>query len=196
MHASNKRYSIETSPYGRALGKQFEGSLRTSLALPVGARVEHTASLSRGEGQRPLGGLPKRALDITVASVVLVLLLPMMLIVTVLIRIFMGGPAIFAQERIGFGGRVFICYKFRTMVTNGEEVLRRYLDAKPEAAREWKETRKLANDPRVGCLGNVLRKSSIDELPQLFNVLRGDMSLVGPRPVVPDELEYYGCHTE
>jgi exopolysaccharide production protein ExoY len=196
MHASNERYSIETSPSGPALNRQFEGSLTTSLALRVGTGAERSASLPRGEGQRPFGGLPKRVLDITVASIALVLLLPIMLILTVLIRIFMGGPAIFAQERIGLGGRVFLCYKFRTMVTNGEEVLRRHLDAEPKAIREWKETRKLANDPRVGCLGNVLRKSSLDELPQLFNVLCGDMSLVGPRPVVPDELEYYGCHTQ
>ena len=164
------------------------------LALPGGIRVKRSASRSRDRGQQPLGGLPKRVLDVTIASIVLVLLLPMMLMVTALIRLFMGGPAIFAQERVGLGGKVFTCYKFRTMVTNGEEVLRRHLDARPDAAREWKETRKLTNDPRVGCLGNILRKSSIDELPQLFNVLRGDMSLVGPRPVVPDELAYYGRH--
>ena len=183
MRASNERYSIETSRSGSA-----------SLALTVGTRAERSASLPRGKGQQPLGGLPKRVLDITVASIALVLLLPLMLIVTALVRIFMGGPAIFAQQRVGVGGRMFTCYKFRTMVANGEEVLRRHLDADPKASQEWKETRKLANDPRVGCLGNVLRKSSLDELPQLFNVLRGDMSLVGPRPVVPEELAYYGRH--
>jgi exopolysaccharide production protein ExoY len=157
-------------------------------------RPERSAGVSRGEAQAPVGGLPKRILDIVVASIALVLLLPMMLMVSVLTRIFMGGPVIFAQQRVGLGGRMFTCYKFRTMVADGEEMLRRHLDAHPEAAREWKETRKLANDPRVGCFGSILRKSSIDELPQLFNVLRGDMSLVGPRPVVPDELGYYGRH--
>lgn len=189
MH-SNATYSIETSPARLALGKQSEAS----LAAPVETRAERPASVPRGEEQQALGGFPKRLLDITVASVALVLLLPMMLIVTALIRMLMGGSVIFAQPRIGLGGRVFTCYKFRTMVANGEEVLRRHLAADPAAAQEWKETRKLVNDPRVGCLGNILRKSSIDELPQLFNVLRGDMSLVGPRPVVPDELEYYGRH--
>jgi lipopolysaccharide/colanic/teichoic acid biosynthesis glycosyltransferase len=114
--------------------------------------AELSANLCRFEGELPLGGLPKRALDLTVASIMLVLLAPIMLIVTVLIRVFMGGPAIFAQKRIGYGGRTFVCYKFRTMVTDGDEVLRRYLGAEPGAAREWKETRKLANDPRVGPL--------------------------------------------
>jgi exopolysaccharide production protein ExoY len=158
--------------------------------------VERPASLAREDKHRPLGGLPKRLLDIAVASVGLILLLPMMLIVTTLIRLVMGGPVIFSQKRIGLGGRVFTCYKFRTMVANGEEALRRHLAADPAAAREWNASRKLAHDPRVSWLGNILRKSSIDELPQLFNVLRGDMSLVGPRPVVPEELEYYGRHVD
>lgn len=162
------------------------------LALPAEPMVERSAGLAGDDERRPLGGLPKRVLDVTVASIALVLLLPMMLIVTALIRILMGGPVIFAQKRVGLGGRMFTCYKFRTMVADGEEVLRRHLEANPAAAREWKAARKLANDPRVGWLGHILRKSSIDELPQLFNVLRGDMSLVGPRPVVPEELEYYG----
>jgi exopolysaccharide production protein ExoY len=186
-------YSIETAPAGLALGKQAEPSLATN-PLPVETRAERFARLARRQDQLPLGGLPKRIVDITVASIALILLLPLMLIVTALIRMVMGGPVIFAQKRIGLGGRQFSCFKFRTMVADGDEILRRHLDANPQAAQEWKETRKLANDPRVGCLGNILRKSSIDELPQLFNVLRGDMSLVGPRSVVPDELAYYGRH--
>lgn len=143
---------------------------------------------------QPLGGLPKRAFDIVLASVMLILLAPIMLIVTALIRVVAGGPAIFAQERIGFDGKVFVCYKFRTMAVDAEEILHRHLATDPQAAREWRETRKLMRDPRVGCLGNALRKSSLDELPQLLNVLRGDMSLVGPRPIVPDELKCYGRH--
>jgi exopolysaccharide production protein ExoY len=191
MHASNAAYLIGTSP-SLPFGKQFGGSLTTSLVLPGRSRSER--SVRTGKSQLPLGGLPKRIVDIVVASAALVAMAPVMLMVTALIRIVMGGPVIFSQERVGYGGRRFTCFKFRTMVANGDEVLRRHLEARPEAAREWKETRKLANDPRVGYLGNLLRKSSIDELPQLFNVLRGDMSLVGPRPVVPDELEYYGRH--
>ena len=119
-----------------------------------------------------------------------------MLMAAGLVRLVMGGPAIFAHKRVGFDGRTFVCYKFRTMPVDGEEVLRRHLVAEPDAAEEWRKTRKLRNDPRVGCVGNILRKSSLDELPQLFNVLRGDMSLVGPRPVVPEEIERYGRHAQ
>jgi len=141
---------------------------------------------------RPVGGVPKRCMDIVVSLVMLVTLAPIMLVVAAIIRLTLGGPVIFAQPRIGYGGRGFTCYKFRSMATNADEVLRQHLASNPAAAKEWNETRKLLDDPRVGCLGNVLRKSSIDELPQLFNVLLGDMSLVGPRPVVPDELAKYG----
>ncbi len=140
----------------------------------------------------PVGGVPKRCMDIVGSLALLIVLAPIMLIVAAIIRVSLGGPVIFAQPRIGYDGRGFTCYKFRSMATNADEVLKRHLASNPAAAKEWSETRKLLSDPRVGCLGNVLRKSSIDELPQLFNVLLGDMSLVGPRPVVPDELANYG----
>jgi exopolysaccharide production protein ExoY len=133
-------------------------------------------------------------MDVALASAALVLLAPIMLMIAALVHIRIGRPAIFAQKRVGFGGRLFTCYKFRTMRVDADEVLRRHLAADPAAALEWHETRKLRNDPRVGCLGTILRKSSLDELPQLFNVVRGDMSLVGPRPVVPEEIERYGRH--
>jgi exopolysaccharide production protein ExoY len=141
---------------------------------------------------KPLGGTPKRLLDIVGASIALVLLAPLMLIVAALVRLLLGRQVLFSQKRVGFDGKVFVCYKFRSMVLEADEVLRQHLVANPVAAQEWLETRKLKSDPRVSCLGNVLRKSSIDELPQLFNVLRGDMSLVGPRPVLPDEIMRYG----
>jgi exopolysaccharide production protein ExoY len=133
-------------------------------------------------------------MDIALASLALVLLGPLVLAIALLIRLGLGAPVVFAQPRIGAGGSVFTFYKFRTMPVNADDILSRHLRADPAAAKEWRETRKLRNDPRVGCLGNVLRKSSMDELPQLFNVLRGDMSLVGPRPIVPAELRYYGRH--
>ena len=142
--------------------------------------------------REPIGGLTKRVLDIVISTIALVVAAPIMLIVAGLIRLTMGGPVIFAQRRIGFDGTMFVCYKFRTMATDADTALQRYLASNPEAAEEWRQTRKLRNDPRISPLGTLLRKSSLDELPQLFNVLRGDMSIVGPRPVVPSELEYYG----
>jgi exopolysaccharide production protein ExoY len=144
---------------------------------------------------QPLGGLAKRTLDIAIAVVVIILLSPLIILSMALIRLTMGGPVIFGHSRIGFGGRSFRCYKLRTMVANAEEKLAWHLANDPQAAREWSESRKLMNDPRVTLLGHMLRKSSLDELPQLFNVLRGDMSCVGPRPIVADELQRYSSQS-
>jgi exopolysaccharide production protein ExoY len=143
---------------------------------------------------QPLGGPAKRAVDVALALALLILGTPLMLVVAGLIRLLMGGPVVFGHKRIGYQGRAFVCYKFRTMAANAQELLERHLADNPEAAREWRATHKLANDPRVTALGHILRKSSLDELPQLFNVLRGDMSLIGPRPIVPEEVARYGRH--
>ncbi|MFK9858162.1 sugar transferase, partial [Klebsiella pneumoniae] len=102
-----------------------------------------------------------------------------------------NGPAIYGHERIGKGGRSFKCLKFRSMVTNSKEVLEELLRSNPEARKEWNETFKLKEDPRITNIGKFLRKTSLDELPQLFNVLKGEMSLVGPRPIITAELERY-----
>jgi exopolysaccharide production protein ExoY len=102
-----------------------------------------------------------------------------------------SGPALFRHKRVGFNGRHFGCLKFRTMVVDAPERLRRLLESDPAAAAEWAANRKLRYDPRVTAIGAILRKSSLDELPQLFNVLKGDMSIVGPRPVTDEELERY-----
>lgn len=131
-------------------------------------------------------------MDVTVALIALILAAPVMLAVALLILVTEGGPVIFSHGRVGFNGKRFACYKFRTMVTNSEQVLADYLASNPEAAAEWGQNWKFKNDPRITFLGHILRKSSLDELPQLINVLRGDMSCVGPRPVVPDELQRYG----
>ncbi len=101
------------------------------------------------------------------------------------------GPAFYGHRRIGHNGQEFRCLKFRTMVTNGDKVLQEYLRNNPQAMEEWRATRKLQHDPRVTAVGAVLRKLSLDELPQLFNIIRGEISIVGPRPVVQDELEMY-----
>jgi len=156
--------------------------------------VSRDWALRRSEIRATLGGFPKRALDIAVASTALVLLSPVMLVIALLIRTTIGGPVLYSHTRVGYRGAQFPCYKFRSMVTNGDEVLAAHLAANPEAAKEWNTTRKLKDDPRVTPLGRILRKTSIDELPQLFNVLRGDMSCVGPRPIVQAELERYGSH--
>ncbi len=141
---------------------------------------------------RPIPQLLKRAFDLTAASLLLLLVAPLMLLVVAKLKLVDKGPAFFAHTRIGRHGQLFKCYKFRTMVPNAKEVLEELLANDPEARAEWERDFKLRNDPRVTPLGHFLRKTSLDELPQLLNVIRGEMSLVGPRPVVPSELERYG----
>jgi len=150
--------------------------------------------INTGTTNPPIGGLLKRVMDLIIAGTALVLAAPVMILVGLLIKIIAGGPAIFSHSRVGFGGKPFSCYKFRSMVANSDEVLKTYLDANPDARKEWDETRKIRNDPRVTLFGRLLRKSSLDELPQLINILRGDMSCVGPRPIITDELKRYGEH--
>lgn len=132
----------------------------------------------------------KRGVDITVSGVALLLLSPIMLVIAAFIKLD-GGSSLFGHKRLGRGGKIFPCLKFRTMIMGGDEILKQHLKNNPEAAEEWKATQKLQNDPRVTRFGKFLRSSSIDELPQLINVLKGDMSLVGPRPIVRDEIEHY-----
>ncbi|SDL74278.1 exopolysaccharide production protein ExoY [Paracoccus chinensis] len=140
----------------------------------------------------PVGGRAKRALDIGLVLLGLLLLWPLILGLVVLLKVMDPGPVLYGHRRVGFGGREFRCWKFRTMVVDGDAVLERHLRENPADAALWKEQRKLVNDPRVTPLGAVLRKLSLDELPQLLNVLKGEMSLVGPRPIVQAELDHYG----
>jgi exopolysaccharide production protein ExoY len=136
----------------------------------------------------PVGGWSKRAFDIAIAATSLLLMAPLMLIIAAIILVTMGRPVLFVQQRAGFNRKVFGCFKFRSMVSDADQRLARYLQHCPEAARAWAETQKLKDDPRVTWFGHILRKSSLDELPQLFNVLRGEMSCIGPRPVPLGEL--------
>jgi exopolysaccharide production protein ExoY len=145
---------------------------------------------------RPLGGLAKRCLDCTVAISALIIMSPIMIAVALLILVTMGRPVIFIQRRVGFNKSLFGCFKFRTMVADAQERLARHLAEDSEAAKLWRETQKLKQDPRITWLGHILRKSSLDELPQLFNVLLGDMSCIGPRPVLASELHRYGPYAE
>ncbi len=143
-----------------------------------------------------LQAVAKRALDIAGAGALLLLGAPVFLLLAVLVRAD-GGPAFYAHERVGRGGRRFGCLKFRSMVVDSAARLEALLAADPAARTEWEATRKLRHDPRITWIGRFLRATSLDELPQLLNVLRGDMSLVGPRPVVAAELAaHYGAAAE
>lgn len=134
--------------------------------------------------------LSKRLFDVVIACILLILLSPLMLLLAWRIRQD-GGSAVFAHQRVGQGGKLFPCYKFRSMVVDAKDQLERLLEAEPELRAEWDRDHKLKNDPRISAVGHYLRKTSLDELPQLFNVLRGEMSLVGPRPIIKAELERY-----
>ncbi|KTQ98700.1 exopolysaccharide biosynthesis protein [Aureimonas ureilytica] len=142
-------------------------------------------------GYAPVGGHAKRSLDILIAVTALILLSPLMLFIIVLMKITDPGPIFFGHKRVGFDGQHFPCYKFRSMATNSAELLQKLLQSDPVAKAEWEASQKLRNDPRVTRIGRILRETSLDELPQLFNVLKGDMSLVGPRPIVDDEIPRY-----
>ena len=133
----------------------------------------------------------KRAIDIVGSAVLLVFLSPALLALA-LPSLLKGEPILFGHRRLGQHGQPFTCYKFRTMVTNASEILETLLATDEDARKEWEASYKLKNDPRVTRIGQILRRTSLDELPQLWNVLKGDMSLVGPRPIVENELSYYG----
>ena len=140
-----------------------------------------------------IGNLAKNVFDCSLTAVGTICISPLLVYIAYRIKKEDPGPIFFAHERIGKNGKPFPCYKFRSMVTNSQEMLQQYLTENPAAKEEWEREFKLKNDPRVTPIGKVLRRTSLDELPQIFNVLRGEMSLVGPRPVIQEELDkYYG----
>ncbi len=136
--------------------------------------------------------LLKRTLDFSLAVLAAPVAAPFLALIAVLVKLDSRGPIFFSQLRIGRGGKTFDAWKFRTMATNAEELLQQHLASDPSARFEWERTHKLKNDPRITRVGAFLRKSSLDELPQLWNVLKGEMSLVGPRPIVEAEIVRYG----
>jgi len=150
------------------------------------------AETSRVPKPSQLSWTAKRGLDVSVAATALFLLLPLLVLVAAAIWATDGKPPIFKHNRLGRNGRLFGCLKFRSMVANGDAVLAAHLATNPRAQAEWDETHKLTDDPRVTAIGHVLRKTSIDELPQLWNILKGEISLVGPRPIVEAEKTRYG----
>lgn len=135
----------------------------------------------------------KRVIDVILASVALILLSPLFAIIAIAIKIDSKGPVFFAHKRIGKNGKIIKLYKFRSMVINAEELIKSFTT---EQMKEYKENYKLTNDPRITKVGKFLRKTSLDELPQLINIINGDLSIIGPRPVVADELEKYGVNKD
>ena len=154
---------------------------------------KHATSLFTAVRRRHYAAWGKRTVDLTLALILLPILAPLVAVFCLLMRS-PAAPGLFAHRRIGQNGVPFTCWKIRTMVPDAESRLEDHLAADPAAAAEWDRTQKLKNDPRVTPLGRLLRRTSLDELPQIWNVLRGDMSLVGPRPVTERELDRYGPH--
>lgn len=149
---------------------------------------KHSRAASVGGFYAKLG---KRCFDIVFALFLLPILMPVICMLWAAVRLD-GGPGFFGHTRIGRNGQPFKCWKVRSMVVDAEARLQDYLDANPDAAAEWARDHKLTNDPRINRLGHILRKTSLDELPQIWNVLKGEMSFVGPRPIVTKELAKYG----
>jgi exopolysaccharide production protein ExoY len=133
----------------------------------------------------------KRGFDILFSLLCLVIGAPIFLLIALAIFLTSRGKVIYAHQRIGRGGKSFRCYKFRTMYANAEQKLKDLLATHPHLREEWERTYKLKKDPRVTPIGSFLRKTSLDELPQFWNVLKGDLSIVGPRPVVQEEVDKY-----
>ena len=133
----------------------------------------------------------QRCMDVTIATMCLLVLWPVMLAAAALVLIGSPGPVFYSQSRIGLNGQTFGCLKFRTMRTNADRLLQEILASSPAIHEVWKREQKLLDDPRITLFGSFLRRYSIDELPQLFNVLRGEMSIVGPRPIIDEEIQHY-----
>lgn len=180
------------------------------LPVRLGSERLGSAKYSMVEASRigPLPALPQvvwrtrcepdlrlgRVLDLSIACAALIFVAPLMLTLALAIKLTSRGPVLFTQQRVGLGGRTFFCLKFRTMRTDADIVLASVLAGNPAMRAEWAKDQKLRRDPRVTWVGRLLRKSSLDELPQLFNVIFGDMSIVGPRPIVATEMVRYQRH--
>ena len=176
---------FETFRSSSRISSDVISALSGSLNLQTfGRRVASDGAL------RPPRLSVKRLIDVAMAGVLLVLAAPLLACIMAIIRVSRdGGPVIYRQNRIGYQGRVFACLKFRSMSVNAEQRLKDILASDPDARAEWEATHKLMKDPRVTKIGAFLRATSLDELPQLWNVLRGEMSIVGPRPITAVELD-------
>ena len=135
----------------------------------------------------------KRVFDVVISTIGLIMLSPIFLILAIIVKLDSKGPVFFAHTRYGKNGKKFKMYKFRTMYENAQDMIN---DFTPEQMKEWKENFKLKDDPRITKVGKFLRKTSLDELPQIVNIMKGDLSIIGPRPVIEEELEKYGENKE
>lgn len=167
------------------IGIENADPVRGSKPSPTLEELAHDSTIRY---HHPFYRAVKRSFDLAASVTAMIVLAPLFLVVAAAVAIDDGFPIFFRQKRIGMNGKTFHIIKFRTMVRNAEEILR----AHPELMEEYKRTYKIHNDPRISKLGHFLRSTTLDELPQLMNVLKGEMSLVGPRPIVEPELEKYG----
>lgn len=169
-----------------------KGCAAPSKAEPIALAAEkHEAAFAELNTSRFYRKAGKRFLDLALILLALPIALPVMILCALALWV-EGGRPFYQQKRLGKDGKVFAILKLRTMVRDAETLLAYYLDANEEMRAEWEATQKLKNDPRITKVGKILRVTSLDELPQLWNVLKGDMSLVGPRPMMLDQLDIYG----
>ncbi len=166
--------------------QEFSAGSVTNIGAASGIRVEEKLLL-------PSARITKRLIDVLITSVALICLFPLFLLISLLIKCSSRGPVYYSHERIGLEGRRIHAWKFRSMVENADQILEEFFQRHPELQLEWQRDHKLKNDPRITTIGRILRKTSLDELPQLWNVFVGEMSLVGPRPIVQSEIEKYGA---
>lgn len=181
-------------PYQIAVGQSFANP-GAARSIPSFGVEDFSVSFDgiRRSSKQPVGKATKRAVDLLISLTALIAAAPLFLVIALLIKITAGGPVFYSHSRVGFQGRKFGCLKFRTMIETSETALTALLENDPVSLSEWRVSRKLRRDPRVTPLGHVLRKLSLDELPQFINVLKGEMSCIGPRPVVEEELKMYGA---
>jgi exopolysaccharide production protein ExoY len=196
--------TFEQRAEAEALGDDFDYSAtyvverlpaKPTLRLVSSNAFSTTAKERREMRNRTISGLDrilKRGVDVAFALTGLIVALPFMVLVSIALQIDSPGRLFFVQQRVGLGGKLFPCFKFRTMREDAADVLKELLANCPESRLEWERDHKLRNDPRVSRLGKIIRTLSLDELPQMINILRGDMSIVGPRPIVISEIPKYG----
>lgn len=200
---SNNTYPVEerVKPnFVSGIGKSLKGRKRYASPRDVVKRIQRKKTPKirlRGLLSQTFNKeFTKRLFDITFSLLVLILFSPVYLLLALLIALNSDGPIFYVQERVGKNYKPFNCIKFRTMVTNADEILMQMMETSPQIRQEFKTNFKLKKDPRITAIGRFLRITSLDEFPQFWNVLKGDMSVVGPRPLVSEELPKYGPYID